>query len=82
MKAKELVFHRVEGHPPQFTCNYCGLIAPAYDWLIAEIPIGDGDTVSLVVCSRRCQRAFQSHPASNRYISDLMRRVAAMRSRG
>jgi hypothetical protein len=80
MKVESLEFHQIEGNAPVFTCNTCGISRQAQGWYIADIPIGDeGDTVSIVVCSQECKRAFKSHPKVQEYVNDLLSRVSVMR---
>ena len=80
MRVKDLAFHRIEGNAPVMTCNSCGVSEKADGWRMADIPLGDsGDTVSIVVCSRRCQQTFKHHLMAEKYLADLLVRVNAMR---
>ncbi|PYS89012.1 MAG: hypothetical protein DMF64_19090 [Acidobacteria bacterium] len=80
MNIQSLEFHEIEGDAPVFTCNTCGKCGAAKGWRMADIPIGDqADTVSIVVCSVACERAFKAHPMATEYVNDLLARVHGMR---
>lgn len=79
MDIDSLEFHQIEGNAPVFACNTCGKRGDARGWFIADIPLGEGDTASIVVCSRKCERDFKSHPMAEAYVRDMLSRVAAMR---
>lgn len=82
VKVKDLVFNRIEGDAPLMTCNTCGSEQNALGWRMADIPIGgSGDTISIVVCSKACKRAFKAHPMAQKYVDDLIRKVEAMRAK-
>lgn len=78
MNASNLVFHEIQGNAPIFACNYCGARDQATGWLMADVPIGDGDTVSIVCCSARCATEFKAHPYADRYLADLFGKVRAV----
>ena len=80
MDVASLEFRQIEGNAPVFNCNSCGRTGEARGWYMADIPLGDeGDTVSIVVCSQKCKRAFMRHPMAQAYVRDLLSRVNALR---
>ena len=80
MEVEDLEFHTIEGNAPVFNCNACGKRSVASGWRIADIAIGEeNDTVSIVVCSLKCEQAFKAHPMAQEYVNDLLARVMIMR---
>lgn len=85
MRARDLVFHKIEGNPPQMNCNYCG---HSKIRLMAEVPLPDPDGagddpdahLSIVVCSYTCAKRYKTNPASNEHLKDSIDRV--QKSRG
>ena len=79
MKPSELQFKPVDGLHDQFACNVCGHEGPGTSWRMADVPVHGGrNTFSVVVCSRKCQRAYQHHPSAQKHLADGIARVEAM----
>jgi hypothetical protein len=73
VRFQDLVFREHEHvSPPVITCNYCG--NPGCT-LSAEIPLPDGDTALVTLCSRGCESAFKREEKADEWLANFLARA-------
>jgi hypothetical protein len=78
MRFRDLVFHEHEDDsPPALVCNYCGKQGVI---LSAEIPLPNGDTALVTLCSRGCESAFKREEKADEWLADFLAGAEQARS--
>jgi hypothetical protein len=75
-KAKELKFNSIGENFPDLNCNMCGRKIDEGGRISQDIPIpfADDAHVSIVVCSKYCEKTFKEHAGADTYIRALVDR--------
>jgi hypothetical protein len=77
MRFQDLVFREHEHvSPPMLVCNYCGKPGVI---LSAEIPLPDGDSALVTLCSRGCESAFKREEKADEWLADFLARAGNFR---
>jgi hypothetical protein len=74
VRIRDLVFSEREGAlPAGAPCNYCGNRGAA---LSAEIPLTDGHTALIALCSRGCESALKREEDGDKWLASFLAEAA------
>lgn len=77
MRFQDLVFREHEHvSPPALVCNYCGKAGVI---LSAEIPLPNGDSALVTLCSRDCESAFKREEKAGEWLADFLAKAENFR---